>query len=213
MMLHDNVYQAALHSSISMNSAIAYGQFRDHVGGSLCRWRNEATVMEKLGAAFLFAALTALSAQIRFFLPFTPIPFTGQVLVVLLAAVVIGRYGLVSQFMFIGMAGTFGWFSGMVGFAALAGISGGYIFGFLAASFLLGELVERKKGMSHTQILLALIAADAMILTLGSLQLGLVLQKDLLTAFMLGFVPFVAIDALKVIVASSVASVLIPSKH
>ena len=52
-----------------------------------------------------------------------------------------------------------------------------------------------------------------MILTLGSLQLGLVLQKDLLTAFMLGFVPFVAIDALKVIVASSVASVLIPSKH
>ena len=67
--------------------------------------------------------------------------------------------------------------------------------------------------MSHAQILLALIAADAMILGLGSLQLGLVLQKDLLTAFMLGFVPFVAIDALKVIVASSVASVLIPSKH
>jgi hypothetical protein len=30
---------------------------------------------------------------------------------------------------------------------------------------------------------------------------------------MLGFVPFVAVDALKVIVASSVASVFIPSKH
>ena len=212
-MRHDNVYQAALHSSVLMNSAIAYGQFRDHIGGSLYRWRNEATVMEKLGAAFLFAVLTALAAQIRFFLPFTPIPFTGQVLVVLLATVVIGRYGLVSQLMFIGMAGTFGWFSGMVGFAALAGISGGYILGFLVASFFLGEMVERRKGMSHTQILLALIAADAMILGLGSLQLGLVLQKDLLTAFMLGFVPFVAIDGLKVIVASSVASVLIPSKH
>ena len=52
-----------------------------------------------------------------------------------------------------------------------------------------------------------------MILSLGSLQLGLVLQKDLLTAFMLGFVPFVAVDTLKVIIASSVASVLIPSKH
>jgi biotin transport system substrate-specific component len=213
MMLHDNVYQAALHSSISMNSAIAYGQFRDHIGGSLCRWRNEATVMEKLGAAFFFAALTALASQLRFFLPFTPIPFTGQVLVVLLAAVIIGRYGLVSQLMFIGMAGTFGWFTGMVGFAALAGMTGGYILGFLVASFFLGELVERRKGMSHAQIQLALIAADAMILGLGSLQLGLVLQKDLLTAFMLGFVPFVAIDALKVIVASSVASVLIPSKH
>ena len=55
--------------------------------------------------------------------------------------------------------------------------------------------------------------ADAIILSLGSLQIGVVLQKDLLTAFMLGFVPFVVIDVLKVAVASSVASVLIPGKH
>ena len=175
--------------------------------------RNEATVMEKLGVAFLFAVLTALAAQVRFFLPFTPVPFTGQVLVVLLAAVVIGRYGAVSQLMFIGMAGTFGWFSGMVGFAALAGITGGYLLGFMVASFFLGEIVERRKGMSQGQILLALLAADMMILALGSLQLGIVLQKDLLTAFMLGFVPFVVVDAIKVIVASSIASVFIPSKH
>ncbi len=196
-----------------MNSAIAYGQFRDHIGGSLYQWRNEATVMEKLGVAFLFAVLTALAAQVRFFLPFTPVPFTGQVLVVLLAAVVIGRYGVVSQLMFIGMAGTFGWFTGMVGFAALAGITGGYLFGFVVASFFLGEIVERRKGMSQGQILLALMAADAMILTLGSLQLGIVLQKDLLTTFVLGFVPFVVVDAMKVIVASSIATVFIPSKH
>ncbi len=196
-----------------MNSAVAYGQFRDHVGGSLYRWRSEATVMEKMGAAFFFATLTALAAQIKFILPFTPVPFTGQVLVVLLAAVVIGRYGVISQLMFIGMAGTFGWFTGMVGFAALAGITGGYLLGFLAASFFLGEVVERRRGMSHGQIILAMLAADAMILTLGSLQLGLVLHKDLLTAFMLGFVPFVVVDALKVAVASSIAAVLIPSKH
>lgn len=196
-----------------MNSAVAYGQFRDHVGGSLYRWRSEATVMEKMGAAFFFATLTALAAQIKFILPFTPVPFTGQVLVVLLAAVVIGRYGVISQLMFIGMAGTFGWFTGMVGFAAMAGITGGYLLGFLAASFFLGEVVERRRGMSHGQIILAMLAADAMILTLGSLQLGLVLQKDLLTAFMLGFVPFVVVDAFKIVVASSVASVLIPSKH
>jgi len=213
MVLHDNVYQSALHSSVPMNSAIAYGQYRDHISGSLCRWRNEATVMEKLGAAFLLAVLTALAAQVRFFLPFTPVPFTGQVLVVLLAAVVIGRYGVISQLMFIGMAGTFGWFTGMVGFAALAGITGGYLLGFLAASFFLGEVVERRRGMSQYQVLLVMMVADAMILGLGSLQLGLVLQKDLLTAFMLGFVPFVVVDALKVIVASTVASVLIPSKH
>ena len=213
MVLHDNVYQAALHSSIPMNSANAYGQFRDHIGGSLYQWRSEATVVEKLGAAFFFATLTALAGQVRFFLPFTPVPFTGQVLVVLLAAMVIGRYGVISQLMFIGMAGTFGWFTGMVGFAALAGITGGYLLGFLVAAFFLGEIVERRNGMGHGQILLAMLAADAMILALGSLQLGLVLQKDLVTAFMLGFVPFVAIDAFKVIMASSIASVLIPSKH
>ncbi len=88
MMLHDNVYQAAVHSSVLMNSANAYGQFRDQMGGSLYRWHCEATVMEKMGAAFFFATLTALAAQFRFFLPFTPVPFTGQVLVVLLAAIV-----------------------------------------------------------------------------------------------------------------------------
>jgi biotin transport system substrate-specific component len=196
-----------------MNSAIAYGRFRDRIGGSLYRWRSESTVMEKMGAAFLFAILTALAGQVRFFLPFTPVPFTGQVLVVLLAAVIIGRYGVISQLMFVGMAGTFGWFTGMGGFAALTGITGVYILGFLLASLFLGEIVERSKGMSYGQVLLALVAADAILLTMGSIQLGAILQTDLLTAFTLGFVPFVAVDALKVIMASSIASIFIPSKH
>jgi len=137
-MLHDNVYQAELHLSIPMNSAIAYGQFRDHIGGSLYQWRSEATMMEKLGVAFLFAVLTALAAPGSVLSAFHsgavhasglggPVGGGGHRPLRCREPAHVHRDG-----------GTFGWFTGMVGFAALAGITGGYLLGFVAASFLLG---------------------------------------------------------------------------
>lgn len=154
----------------------------------------------------LFALMTALAAQARFVLPFTPVPFTGQVIMVLLGAVVLGRYGALSQGMYLGMGISFGWFSGMVGTAALTGITGGYIIGFVIASFLLGELVERRREWNGGQVLLAVSLSMTVIYAAGALQLALVLGLNVWEALLMGVLPFLLVDALKVIMVTSVGA-------
>jgi biotin transport system substrate-specific component len=41
--------------------------------------------------SLLFAGFTGLCAQLRFYLPFTPVPVTGQVFAVLLCGIFIGK--------------------------------------------------------------------------------------------------------------------------
>ena len=173
------------------------------------RWREESGLAVKVSAAVLFALLTALAAQVRFLLPFTPVPFTGQVLVVLLGAIVLGRYGALSQGMYLGLGASFGWFSGMMGTAALAGITGGYLIGFVIASFILGEMVERKREWSVWQIFAALSLTMLIIEAVGTLQLGLVLGLGIWDALVLGMLPFLLVDGLKVLVAVGASSLFL----
>jgi biotin transport system substrate-specific component len=182
------------------------------VSSTLSEWRLNASWQEKTVYAFLFALLTAMAAQVRFLLPFTPVPFTGQVLVVLLGAVVLGRFGGVAQIMYLGMGATLGWFTGMIGMAAFIGVTGGYLVGFVAASFLIGELVERRKQWSMTFILLTLSAASLLILFLGSLWLVGVLHISLEQALLLGAAPFLVVEAIKVALAAAGARLFLPMR-
>ena len=43
------------------------------------KWRYELELIHKLSLALMFAFITGLLAQVRFYLPGTPIPVTGQV--------------------------------------------------------------------------------------------------------------------------------------
>jgi len=179
---------------------------RQSISAPLYRWREESGFAVKIGAALLFALLTALAAQVRLVLPFTPVPLTGQVLVVLLGAAVLGRYGVLSQGMYIGLGASFGWFTGMVGTAALSGITGGYLIGFVIAAFVLGELVERKKDWSAWQILAAMSLCVLIIDAVGALQLGLVLGLDVWEAIAMGMLPFLAVDLTKAVIAAGASS-------
>ena len=68
------------------------------------KWRYELNVAHKVVLAISFACLTGLMAQMRIYLPFTPVPITGQVLAVLLAGVLLGkRYGGLSQVFYVGI--------------------------------------------------------------------------------------------------------------
>jgi hypothetical protein len=51
------------------------------------KWRYELNIVNKLILASFFACLTGLLAQLRFYLPGTPVPVTGQVFGVILAGV------------------------------------------------------------------------------------------------------------------------------
>jgi biotin transport system substrate-specific component len=178
----------------------------------LHEWRESASLTEKLALSLFFAVLAGASAQMRLFLPFTPVPLTGQVLVVLLAGFVLGRFGVVSMGMYLVLGSAFGWFSGAIGMAALSGITAGYLFGFVLAAAVVGELAQRKRDWSYGQIAAVMCVAVGTIYLLGSAWLSLALGIGLLQALIIGALPFVVVDAIKILVASSVAYSITPRK-
>jgi biotin transport system substrate-specific component len=159
-------------------------------------------------AVTVFVILTALSAFVRIPLPFTPVPFTLQTFFVLLSGSLLGRrLGSLTQglYMLLGLVG-FQVFTGAgSGSLYLFGPTGGYIAGFVLASFLAGGLfAEAKQGWPT--VFIKLLFADLAILFCGMFWLKISLSCSLGRAFLLGFLPFIPGDILKVISAAIVYS-------
>jgi biotin transport system substrate-specific component len=179
-------------------------------------WRYELNFFYKISLAFCFACLTGLLAQIRFYIPGTPIPITGQVFGVLLAGILLGRYGGISQLMYVGI-GAFGvpWFSGFnAGFAYIAGPTGGYIIGFIIAAFFIGFVVDRyiKSRNFLSMITLMLFSTFFLIYIPGMLHLYLWFSTsigfwELMT---IAIFPFIFGDIIKSIIVALIATGITP---
>lgn len=94
----------------------------------------------------IFAAVTAICSFITIPLGFTPVPVNLGTLAVFLTGGLLGKkYGTVSMVVYVllGAAGVpvFSGFRGGIG--VLAGPTGGYIIGYIAAVFIIGALVEK----------------------------------------------------------------------
>ena len=164
----------------------------------------------------LFAALTAVGAWIR--IPLSPVPFTFQVLFVLLAGVILGPgYGALSQVIYalLGLAGLPVFAGGTSGLGTLFGPTGGYIFGFIVGAYLVGMLSEAL-GEGFLNMLISMIAGIAVIYILGMIQLSVVAKLSLGKAFLGGVLPFIGFDLVKALIAAAVAQRLravgIPAK-
>ncbi|MFH0918449.1 MAG: biotin transporter BioY [Candidatus Omnitrophota bacterium] len=160
----------------------------------------------RLLAVGAFIVLTALSAFVRIPLPFTPVPLTLQTFFVLLSGALLGRkLGVVTQaaYMFLGLTGQQVFTGPGSGSLYLLGPTGGYIVGFILASFLAGSFMLKEK-QSLWIIFVKLLVADFVILCSGMFWLKVSLAIPLSKAFLLGFLPFVAGDILKVALASVV---------
>jgi biotin transport system substrate-specific component len=176
--------------------------------------RESLTVGEKLMMALGMACLTGLMALIRIPLPFTPVPFTGQVFAVLLAGALCGRkWGAISQVLYVGMgAAGVPWFQSFgVGFGHLTGLTGGYLIGFVVAAWYVGYLCDRDaSARSFHSLLGIMLVGVGIILSMGSLWLAGVLGMGLGKAFAVGAAPFVAGGIGKALLAAGVASALMP---
>jgi len=154
-------------------------------------------------AVGVFITLITLSAFVRIPLPFTPIPFTLQTFFVLLSGALLGRkLGVFTQcsYMFLGLTGQTV-FTGLgSGAIYLLGPTGGYIIGFILASFLVGSLFV-KETQNQFIIFLRFLSADFVILFSGTLWLKISLSCSLSQAFSLGFLPFILTDVLKIFLA------------
>ncbi len=160
--------------------------------------------------AALCAALTGVLAQIAVPVPFSPVPFTGQMLGVFLTGAVLGRkLGVISvlSYVLLGVLGLPVFARGMSGASVLLGPSGGYLVGFVAGVYVLGFVVERgaedERGYLRSAggMLLCLIITYLF----GLVQLSLVMNLSFKEALLVGAVPFIPVDVVKALLAARVA--------
>jgi len=159
------------------------------------------TARRVIGVA-VFAIATAISAKVSLPLPGTPIPFTFQPLVVMLAGALLGaRLGAASQIAYLaaGLAGL-PVFAAGGGAAYLLGPTGGYLMAYPLAAFVVGALM----GNGLLRTVGALLAGLATIYAGGLAWLTATGGFDM--AVVWGLRPFVLADLVKVALAAVVAA-------
>ncbi len=142
-----------------------------------------------------FALLTALGARIAVPLPGTPVPFTFQVVAVLLAGWMLGpRLGAASQAAYLA-AGAAGLpvFAAGGGLAYLLGPTGGYLLAYPLAAGLVGLACTREAGLARQAA--GLVGGVAVIHLGGVAWLAAVAGHE--GALAAGALPFLGVDGIK----------------
>ncbi len=145
--------------------------------------------------------LVALAAQIE--IPLWPVPITWQTFGVLLVGAMLGRQrGTLSMLAYLsqGALGLPVFAGGAGGVARLAGPTGGYLFGFVAAAFVVGWLSERGWDRRFLTAAAAMLVGNAVIYVMGLSWLANFVSRGALLK--VGLWPFIAGDALKIILAA-----------
>jgi len=162
---------------------------------------------EKVLLSVFFFLGTVLGAYVEIPLPFTPVPITLQTLFVLLGAAWLGTgwaAGVQSLYLGSGALGASVFAGAASGLFSLAGPSAGYLWAFLPASILVGSLWPRA-GRTFAGRAALMGAADVLILSAGTVWLALLLHVGPVRALLMGFVPFVPGEIIKVVCAAAFA--------
>lgn len=162
-------------------------------------WLAETTLI--LLSALFIAAL----AQVR--IPLQPVPVTGQTFAVLLVGMALGsRRGALAVLAYLGMgAAGLPFFTGaQSGLAYMAGPTGGYLVGFVAAAWLVGWLAERGWDRTLLKTLAAMTLGNIVIYVFGVAWLSRIVGGfgGESGALALGMYPFLLGDALKALAAA-----------
>ena len=160
----------------------------------------------------MMTTATIAAAQVSIPLPFTPVPFTFQPMVVLLAGAALGaRLGAYSQILYLALG-----IAGLPVFAAspilpqgalrLLGPTGGYLMAYPIAAFVAGYLAERGFDRRYVTSFLAMGAGLAIVFALGVLWLASFATPavGLEAAIRTGFLPFVGADLIKLAIAAGI---------
>ncbi len=193
-----NVRTARLASSATLLSTLSAGRSLDR--------------SIRIAAVLFITALTAAAAQVSIPLPFTPVPFTLQPMVVLLGGAALGaRLGMASQvlYLLIGIAGlpVFAASPLPQGVLRLLGPTGGFLISYPFAAYLVGHLAERGFDRRYATSVLAMAAGLALIFTLGVVWLAWFAQPTtpgLPEALRIGFYPFLPADIVKICIAAGI---------
>jgi biotin transport system substrate-specific component len=169
----------------------------------------------------LFAALCAICSFITIPLGFTPVPINLATLAVFLAGGILGKkYGTISLVVYVllGAVGipVFAGFKG--GLGVLAGPTGGYIIGYIAAAFLVGFIVDTaiskldKASFVKSLVIniIAMIIGLAVCYALGTAWFMISTGTGFGAAMVSCVIPFLPGDAMKIALAAILVAKLRP---
>ena len=167
-------------------------------------WTSDGLVRDLMlvaGGSLLIAA----AAQLKVFLPFTPVPVTGQTFAVLLIAALYGaRRGAATAMSYIalGLMGLPVFSAAPPGPAALVSPTAGYLAGFVAAAWVTGSLSEKGWDRKPWTAALAMAIGSGVIFACGLLWLGRFTGWS--NVLQTGLFPFIPGDLLKIGLATLV---------
>lgn len=162
-------------------------------------WRESST--RNLALIVAGSALVALSAQLTIPLPYVPI--TGQTFAVLLVGAALGaRRGAASLALYLleGALRLPVFAEGRGGLEVLLGPTGGYLWSFPFAAFLVGGLAERGWDRTFRTTALAMLLGNLTIYLVGVSWLARFIGVT--GALLHGLLPFLPGDALKLLLAA-----------
>jgi biotin transport system substrate-specific component len=181
----------------------------------------DASTATKLLMSLMMACFTGIMAQIIIPLPWTPVPITAQTFAVLCSGLFLGKkYGCLSQILYVVLGVAFiPWFGGMTGgLETLLGSTGGFLIGFIIASYFVGFITEKyAKARSFTRMAVVIGVANFALIYIPGLA-GLALwfyfaqgtTLGVVDLLMMGLVPFIAGDIVKVLGAAAVSKAFLP---
>jgi biotin transport system substrate-specific component len=185
-------------------------------GGADASERGGRLNLAMMTRAALMAAVTAVAAQIN--VPLFPVPFTLQVLAVILSGLLLGpRYGAIAQaiYVLIGAVGApvFAQFLG--GLGVVLGPTGGYLVSYPIAAAIAGLAAGAARSASRSRALLICFllgcAGLAVIYAVGATWLSVVTDLPFAVALTQGVLIFVPFDLIKVALAALVAVAAAPA--
>lgn len=159
----------------------------------------------------LFAALTAVCSYITIPLPFTPIPLNLGTLGVFLTGGLLGRkYGAISMavYILIGAAGLPVFAGFQAGIGVLAGPTGGFIWGYLIAAFVIGFILESyakrtalpaKRGKALALCMGSMAAGTMICYLTGTFWFISLMKVDMWAALLACVIPFIPGDIVKIL--------------
>ena len=145
-------------------------------------------------------AFTAMCAQVAVPLPFTPVPLTLQTFAVLAGAAALGaERAVIAQVLYVvlAIAGIPVLAGGASGTDVVVGATGGYILGFVVASYVVGRIAERGATQKVLSTVTGYVAGTAVIYALGVSWLSFVTHMSVRDAVVAGMIPFLVGDAIK----------------
>ncbi|MFL5562052.1 MAG: biotin transporter BioY [Gemmatimonadaceae bacterium] len=158
------------------------------------------TVVKTIG----FAVVLAAAAHVAIPLPGTPVPFTLQPMLVVMAGFWLAPRAAVASMVLYLLAGALGlpvWAPiGLPGAARLIGPTGGYLLSYPVAAWVVAMLARR--ATRYPARVLAAIVGMAVIYAGGLAQLT-ILTGSLATGVLLGVAPFAALDLAKSLIAAA----------